>query len=62
MTYNNVKKEAIDIYQEERLLTILENLRDHNKISSQEVCNMLIISRDTAHRDVIKLIEEGNCI
>ncbi|MCQ6281712.1 DeoR/GlpR family DNA-binding transcription regulator [Bacillus sp. EB600] len=62
MTYNDFKKKMIDIYQEERLLMILEYLKDQNKISNQEICNMLNISRDTARRDIIKLVEEGTAI
>jgi len=50
------------IYQEERLLKILDYLKIHNQVSNQDISNMLNISRDTARRDIIKLVEEGAAI
>lgn len=54
--------EVFPIYQEERLLRILDYLKAHNQVSNQEICSMLNISRDTARRDIIKLVEEGAAI
>ncbi|WP_440895639.1 DeoR/GlpR family DNA-binding transcription regulator [Amphibacillus sp. Q70] len=50
------------IYQEERLVKILDHLQMHHQASNQDICNMLNISRDTARRDIIKLVEEGTAI
>lgn len=50
------------MYQEERLLKILEYLKDHNSMSVHHICEMLNVSRDTARRDIIKLIEQGAAI
>lgn len=50
------------MYQEERLLKILEYLKEHNTMSIHNICEMFSISRDTARRDIIKLIEEGTAI
>ncbi|GAA5415291.1 HTH-type transcriptional repressor GlcR [Paraliobacillus ryukyuensis] len=50
------------MYQEERLLKILDYLKTHNQVSNQEICSMLDISRDTARRDIIKLVEEETAI
>jgi len=47
------------MYQEERLLKILEYLNYANRISVQEICKMFSISRDTARRDIVRLVEEG---
>ena len=47
------------MYQEERLLKILEYLNCYNNISVHEICKMFDISRDTARRDIVKLVEEG---
>lgn len=50
------------MYQEERLLKILEYLKEHNSMSVHKICEMLNVSRDTARRDIIKLIEQGTAI
>ncbi|WP_462413651.1 DeoR/GlpR family DNA-binding transcription regulator [Neobacillus sp. Marseille-QA0830] len=44
------------------MLKILDYLKTHNQVSNQEICSMLDISRDTARRDIIKLVEEGTAI
>jgi DeoR family transcriptional regulator, carbon catabolite repression regulator len=50
------------MYQEERLLKILEYLNYSNNLSVHEICRMFDISRDTARRDIVKLVEEGTVI
>ncbi|MFD1462022.1 DeoR/GlpR family DNA-binding transcription regulator [Paenibacillus farraposensis] len=54
--------EVILIYQEERLVKILEKLHQEKMVSNQRICDMLGISRDTARRDFIKLVDEGAAI
>lgn len=50
------------MYQEERILKILEYLNEHNNMSIHDICKMLNVSRDTARRDILKLIEKGAAI
>lgn len=50
------------MYQEERLLKILEYLNENNNMSIHAICEMFSVSRDTARRDIIKLIEQGTAI
>ena len=50
------------MYQEERLLKILEYLNHANHVSVHEICEMFNTSRDTARRDIIKLVEEGTVL
>jgi len=38
---------------------IMENLRSKGKIKNKEVCELLGVSRDTAHRELKKLISIG---
>jgi DeoR/GlpR family transcriptional regulator of sugar metabolism len=47
------------MYQEERLIKILEYLDCSNNLSVHEICKMFDISRDTARRDIVRLVEEG---
>ncbi|MFF2888325.1 DeoR/GlpR family DNA-binding transcription regulator [Paenibacillus sp. NPDC057967] len=47
------------MYQEERLLKILGYLKEHHAISVMDICALLDISRDTARRDIVKLVKEG---
>ncbi|RJE86969.1 DeoR/GlpR transcriptional regulator [Paenibacillus sp. 1011MAR3C5] len=47
------------MYQEERLLKILGYLKEHHSISVVDICSLLGISRDTARRDIVKLVQEG---
>ncbi|MDY7046028.1 DeoR/GlpR family DNA-binding transcription regulator [Virgibacillus sp. M23] len=46
------------MYQEERLIGILEFLQRNNRISVEQICSLFAISRDTARRDLVKLEEE----
>lgn len=50
------------MYQEERLLHILEYLNDHQSMSVNEICASFGVSRDTARRDIVKLVEQGAVI
>ncbi len=49
------------VYQEERLVAILDFLKQHNRITTEQICTLLQVSRDTARRDLVKL-EEQNAI
>jgi len=50
------------MYQEERLLKILEYLNNSSSLSVHEICKMFTISRDTARRDIVKLVDKGTVI
>lgn len=47
------------MYQEERLYQILNLLRQKKSLSKQEIMSTFNISRDTARRDIICLVDEG---
>ncbi|MEK4189310.1 DeoR/GlpR family DNA-binding transcription regulator [Paenibacillus sp. FSL L8-0493] len=47
------------MYQEERLLKILEYLKQHQAMSVQDICTQFEVSRDTARRDIVRLVQEG---
>lgn len=47
------------MYQEERLYQILNLLREKKSLSKQEIMDKFQISRDTARRDIICLVNEG---
>ncbi|WP_187274096.1 DeoR/GlpR family DNA-binding transcription regulator [Paenibacillus sp. N3.4] len=47
------------MYQEERLLKILNYLNEHHAMSVMDICSLLDVSRDTARRDIVKLVQEG---
>ncbi|WP_261134065.1 DeoR/GlpR family DNA-binding transcription regulator [Bacillus sp. Marseille-Q3570] len=47
------------MYQDERLIRILEYLKDNERITVNEMMNLYGISRDTARRDLVKLEEQG---
>lgn len=47
------------MYQEERIYQILSLLKEKKTLSNQEIMEMFEISRDTARRDIVKLVEEG---
>ncbi|MDR4433283.1 transcriptional regulator GlcR [Bacillus tequilensis] len=49
------------MYQEERLVAILDFLKQHNRITTEQICTLLHVSRDTARRDLVRL-EEQNAI
>ncbi|MBA4542752.1 DeoR/GlpR transcriptional regulator [Thermoactinomyces sp. CICC 10521] len=46
------------MYQEERMLGILQYLREHGRIRVQDICEQFNVSRDTARRDLVKLSEQ----
>lgn len=50
------------MHQEERLLKVLEYLNEHNHMSIHGICQMFNVSRDTARRDIVKLINEGTAV
>ncbi|MBN2839069.1 MAG: DeoR/GlpR transcriptional regulator [Fusobacteriaceae bacterium] len=50
------------MHQEKRLLKILEYLNEHNFMSIHDICKMLDVSRDTARRDILKIVQEGSVI
>lgn len=47
------------MYQEERLLKILEYLKQHQSMSVTDICTEFEISKDTARRDIVRLVQEG---
>ncbi|SFM03407.1 DeoR/GlpR family DNA-binding transcription regulator [Salibacterium qingdaonense] len=47
------------MYQEERMEAILRHLKQHQRMSIQEMCRQFNISRDTARRDTVRLAEQG---
>ncbi|WP_141433547.1 DeoR/GlpR family DNA-binding transcription regulator [Bacillus sp. 03113] len=50
------------MFQEERLWSILEYLKQNNRISVDEICSFYDVSRDTARRDLVKLEEQHQII
>ncbi len=50
------------MYQEERLIAIMEQLKAQKRISVDEICQLFSISRDTARRDLVILEEQGTII
>ena len=50
------------MYQEERLLKILEYLNKNNSMSVHTICEMFEVSRDTARRDIVELIKQGAAV
>ncbi|MFQ3546687.1 DeoR/GlpR family DNA-binding transcription regulator [Halobacillus rhizosphaerae] len=49
------------MYQEERLIEIVHYLKQHERMSVEDICDQFHVSRDTARRDLVKL-EEQNAI
>lgn len=47
------------MYQEERVFRILQALKLRTTLSNQEIMSMFGISRDTARRDIVRLVGEG---
>ncbi|WP_226582246.1 DeoR/GlpR family DNA-binding transcription regulator [Halobacillus litoralis] len=45
------------MYQEERLIGVIQYLKEHRRISIEQMCDMFDVSRDTARRDLVKLEE-----
>jgi DeoR/GlpR family transcriptional regulator of sugar metabolism len=65
--YNNLYsltityKKAGDLskmFQEERLIAIMQHLRQKGRISVEDICELYQVSRDTARRDLVRLEEE----
>lgn len=50
------------MYQEERLLKILKYLNENSSMSVHTICEMFEVSRDTARRDIVRLIEQGAAV
>lgn len=50
------------MYQEERLIEILEHLEKNARISIDDICCLFDVSRDTARRDLVKLEETGSIL
>jgi DeoR family transcriptional regulator, carbon catabolite repression regulator len=50
------------MYQEERLIAILEIMKQKRRIQVQEICDLFGVSRDTARRDIVRLEEQGAII
>ena len=38
----------------------MEYLKQHRRITAEQICSLLHISRDTARRDLVKLKERGS--
>lgn len=47
------------MYQQERLIKVLNFLKTNKRISVEEICSMFNISRDTARRDLVILEKQG---
>jgi DeoR/GlpR family transcriptional regulator of sugar metabolism len=66
ITYNHSVKQFIKggltLYQEERLIGIVEYLQKNHRISIENICELFDVSRDTARRDIIKLEEQGHIL
>jgi DeoR family transcriptional regulator, carbon catabolite repression regulator len=50
------------MYQEERLIAILDHLKKYKRISIDDICEQFSVSRDTARRDLVKLDEQGSIV
>ncbi|SHJ16648.1 DeoR/GlpR family DNA-binding transcription regulator [Propionispora hippei] len=50
------------MFQEERIYEIVNMLKDRRVLSNQEIMQAFQISRDTARRDIVKLVNEGLAI
>lgn len=50
------------MFQEERLYRIAQLLKERTALSKDEIMESLEISRDTARRDILKLVEKGMAI
>lgn len=50
------------MFQEERLDRIIRHLQDHRRVTVEELCALLDISKDTARRDLIKLEEQRRIV
>lgn len=50
------------MYQKQRVKAIIELLRKKEQLSTQEIMSEFDISRDTARRDIIEVVETGHAI
>lgn len=50
------------MYQEERLIGILQHMQRHQRIAIEDICELFDVSRDTARRDIVKLEEQGRIV
>lgn len=50
------------MYQEDRLLKLLEWLNERQSLSVNELMERFHISRDTVRRDILRLVQEGTAI
>ncbi|WNR45707.1 DeoR/GlpR family DNA-binding transcription regulator [Paenibacillus roseipurpureus] len=50
------------MFQEERLISILDYLKSNKRISVDLICELYDVSRDTARRDMVKLEEQGSIV
>ena len=50
------------MYQEERIYKILEILKDKKTMTNQEIVDQFHVSRDTARRDIVRLVNENLAI
>jgi DeoR family transcriptional regulator, carbon catabolite repression regulator len=50
------------LFQEERLISIVNYLKSNKRITVDLICELYEVSRDTARRDMVKLEEQGQII
>lgn len=50
------------MYQEERIFQILELLKEKQTLTNQEIMEQFHVSRDTARRDILKIVDEGKAL
>jgi DeoR/GlpR family transcriptional regulator of sugar metabolism len=50
------------LFQEERLISIVEYLKSNKRITVDLICELYDVSRDTARRDMVKLEEQGTIV
>jgi DeoR/GlpR family transcriptional regulator of sugar metabolism len=50
------------MYQEERLIAILNYLENNKRISADQICTLFDVSRDTARRDLVRLEEDQKVV
>lgn len=48
--------------QEERLVRLMDYLQQHQRVTAGMICDLFNVSRDTARRDIVKLVESGNVV
>jgi DeoR/GlpR family transcriptional regulator of sugar metabolism len=65
MTYTEIKdfdRKEVTMYQDERLIQIKAYLKEHKRISVNQMMELYNISRDTARRDLVKLEEDHDVV